>query len=180
MTSTDQTSSRKWTVITPRLSTVTACNGALLIDHATAASAGQAGAVLIRPIQRIYDHVRGLGGRNRPAQSNSTAKSVLEPFSWRARRPQVHVERECPDRAKSRFPIRENGHGFVGVFLLKRAAGDCMVRVHCSKDTLDAHARSDVVNGGKQDASQAQAQGGIRPGGPGPDRLPDWLVHDLW
>ena len=48
------------------------------------------------PFQRISDHVRGLGGRNRPAQSNSTAKSVLEPFSRRARRPQVHVERECP------------------------------------------------------------------------------------
>jgi hypothetical protein len=59
--------------------------------------------------QRIYGHVRDLGGRNRPAQSNSTAKSVLEPFSRRARRPQVHVERECPDRANSRFPIRENG-----------------------------------------------------------------------
>ena len=42
----------------------------------------------------------GLGGRNRPTQSNSTAKLVLEPFSRRARRPQVHVERECPD---SRF-----------------------------------------------------------------------------
>ena len=36
-------------------------------------------------------------------------------------------------------------YGFVGAFLLKRAVGDCMVRVHCSKDTLDAHARSDVV-----------------------------------
>ena len=62
------------------------------------------------PFQQIYGHVRGLGGRNRPAQSNSTAKSVLQPLSRRARRPQVHVERECPDRAKSRFPIRENGH----------------------------------------------------------------------
>jgi hypothetical protein len=61
------------------------------------------------PFQRIYGHVRGLGGRNRPAQSNSTAKLVPEPFSRRARRPQVHVERECPDRANSRFPIRENG-----------------------------------------------------------------------
>ena len=29
-------------------------------------------------------------------------------------------------------------YGFVGLFLLIRAAGDCMVRVHCSKDTLDA------------------------------------------
>ena len=44
----------------------------------------------------------------------------------------------------SHFLIRgESGavYGYVGLFLLIRAAGDCMVRVHCSKDTLDAHAR---------------------------------------
>ena len=33
-----------------------------------------------------------------------------------------------------------------------------MVRVHCSKDTLDAHARSDVVNGGKRKRKEASGQ----------------------
>ena len=42
-------------------------------------------------------------------------------------------------------------YGFVGVFLLKRAAGDCMVRVHCPKDTLDAHARPGVATRSKGD-----------------------------
>ena len=59
----------------------------------SAVVASGAGQRRTTPFQQIYGHVRGLGGRNRPAQSNSTAKSVLEPFSRRARRPQVHVER---------------------------------------------------------------------------------------
>ena len=52
-----------------------------------------------------------------------------------------------------------------------------MVRVHCSKDTLDAHARSDVVNGGKRKRKEASGQVG--------QGLIDFLigsciVHDLW